>query len=176
MPLFILAGIPQQLQNYDDPVSQAMALPSLLEDFARLDDAEQRTAVELLRRRRVHYHYVAETERRNSTHYAAFVDPVGMLRRRLFHHASNPWEGETLPLKVSLTHAVEKWEEISGGGTPCPIAFEPADVAATRLLEAEQAKADEQLEACRDVIGFRPEGWVPVDHYEEAMVRSQAPE
>ncbi|KAF8256368.1 hypothetical protein EI94DRAFT_1873332 [Lactarius quietus] len=26
---------------------------------------------------------------------------------------------------------------------------------------------------CRDVIGFGPEGWVPAEHYEEAMARSK---
>jgi len=32
---------------------------------------------------------------------------------------------------------------------------------------------DEALEVCRHVIGFGPEGWVPVEHYEEAMALSR---
>jgi hypothetical protein len=29
------------------------------------------------------------------------------------------------------------------------------------------------MEACQDVIGFGPEGWVPAEYYEEAMVISK---
>ncbi len=51
--------------------------------------------------------------------------------------------------------------------------FGPDDVRETMKLDAEQREADETLEACRDVIGFGPEGWVPAEHYEEAMARSK---
>ncbi|KAF8345333.1 hypothetical protein F5887DRAFT_847660, partial [Amanita rubescens] len=40
-------------------------------------------------------------------------------------------------------------------------------------LDAEQRRADETLEACRIMIGFRPEGWVPTEHYEQAITRSK---
>ncbi|KAI5114956.1 hypothetical protein M0805_001011 [Coniferiporia weirii] len=36
-------------------------------------------------------------------------------------------------------------------------------------LDAERKEADEILKACRDVIDIGPEGWVPTEHYEEAM-------
>lgn len=42
-------------------------------------------------------------------------------------------------------------------------------------LDGEQKEADESLEACRDVIGFGPESWVPTEHYEEAMARNKKP-
>ena len=51
--------------------------------------------------------------------------------------------------------------------------FDPDDVHETMKLDAEQQEADESLEACRDVIGFGPEGWVPAVHYEEAMAISK---
>ena len=37
-----------------------------------------------------------------------------MLRRRLFYHASDMWEGETLALKVALIEATENWETLTG--------------------------------------------------------------
>ena len=40
-------------------------------------------------------------------------------------------------------------------------------------LDAEQQQADESLGACRDVIGFGPEGWVPAVRYEEAIAISK---
>jgi len=39
-------------------------------------------------------------------------------------------------------------------------------------LDAVQRGADEAQEACRNLIGFGPEGWVPTERYEEAMARN----
>ncbi|KAH9942760.1 protein kinase subdomain-containing protein PKL CAK Fmp29 [Amylocystis lapponica] len=159
LPLFLLAGIPQQLQNNYDIVSQSMT--------------QQSGEVELHRRRLVHYHYIQHTEEYNELHYAALADPIGLFRRRLFRHASGPWEGETLSLKIALIDATENWEMLTGGVASCPVVFDPDDVRETRELDKEQREADASLEACRDVIGHGPEGWVPVEYYEEAMARSK---
>ncbi|KAH7885399.1 protein kinase subdomain-containing protein PKL CAK Fmp29 [Phlebopus sp. FC_14] len=170
LPPFLLAGIPQRLQNYDDPISQSMTRPSLPEN---LDETQQSREKELYRRPLVHYHYVKNTEEYNELHYAALTDPMGVLRRRLFCYARDPWEGETLALKVALIEATENWETLTGGGSPCPVVFDAEDVRETMKLDAEQRGADEILEACQNMIGFGPEGWVPAGHYEEAMTRSR---
>ena len=173
-PLFLLAGIPKQLQNYEDSGLQPMTLPSPPEQLDDLDEPQQSGEMELYRGRLVHYHYVENTKAYNELHYAALTDPMGMLRRRLFCHASDPWEGETLALKVALIEATENWETLTGGGSPpCSIVFDPEDVRETMELDAEQREADESLEACRNVIGFGPEGWVPAEYYEEAMARNK---
>ena len=175
LPLFLLNGIPQQLQNYDDIGSQSMTRPSLPEKLDDLDETQKSEEMELYRRRLVHYHYVKNTEKYNELHYAALTDPVGVLRRRLFGHARDPWEGETLALKVALIQATKNWKTLTGGGggPPCPVVFDRDDVHETMKLDAEQKGADASLEACRDVIGFGPEGWVPAEHYEEAMAVSK---
>ncbi|KAI6017895.1 protein kinase subdomain-containing protein PKL CAK Fmp29 [Pisolithus marmoratus] len=173
LPLFLLAGIPQWIQNYDDLISQSMTRPSLPEDLSDLDETRQSREKELYRRRLVHYHYVKNTEEYNKFHYAALTDPMGMLRRRLFCHANDPWEGETLALKVALIEATENWETLTGGGLPCPVMFDAEDVRETMKLDAEQRGADETLEACWNMIGFGPEDWVPAEHFEEAMTRSR---
>ncbi|KAH7931313.1 protein kinase subdomain-containing protein PKL CAK Fmp29 [Leucogyrophana mollusca] len=173
LPLFLLTGIPQQLQNYDDIGSQSMTRPSLPENLDDMDETQQSGEMELYRRRLVHYHYVKATEEYNGLHYAALTNPMGVLRRRLFCHASDPWEGETFALKVALIQATKSWKTLTGGGPPCPVVFDPDDVRETMELDAEQKEADESLEACRDVIGFGPEGWVPTEHYEEAMALSK---
>jgi len=72
-----------------------MTLPSLPENFDELDETERTEAEEVYLRRLVHYHYVTDTEECNELHHAALTDPMCVLRGRLFHHASNPWEGET---------------------------------------------------------------------------------
>ena len=163
LPPFLLAGIPERLQNHDDPISQRLTRPSLPENLDDLDETEQSRAKELYHRRLIPYHYVKKTEECNEVHYAALTDPVGILRRRLFYHAGNPWEGETLALRVALT----------GGGAPCPVMFDAEEVRETMKLDAVQREAEETLEACRNMIGFEPEGWVSTEHYEEAMTRSK---
>ena len=173
LPQFLLAGIPQRLQNYDDPISQSMTLPSLPENFDELDETERTEAEEVYLRRLVHYHYVTNTEECNELHYVALTDPMCVLRGRLFHHASNPWEGETLELKVALIQATERWETLTGGGAPCPVVFDAEDVRETTELNEVQRRADEALEAWQNMLGLGPEGWVPTQHYEEAVALSK---
>jgi hypothetical protein len=175
LPPFLLAGIPKRLQNHDDPISQSMTQPSLPEDLDNLDETQQSREKELYRRRLIHYHYVKYTAQNNIIHYAALTDPVGRLRRRLFRYASDPWEGETLGLKVALIEATKNWELLTEEGPPvtCPIGFDDKDVRETMELDAEQSAADEILEACQYIVGCRAEGWVPAEHYDEAMARSK---
>ncbi|TBU29340.1 protein kinase subdomain-containing protein PKL/CAK/Fmp29 [Dichomitus squalens] len=173
LPLFLLAGLPQRFQNYDDPVSQYMTQPSLPKDFDDLSESKKSGAKEVYRRRLVHYYYVKNTVEYNKVHHAALKDPMGTLRRRLFGHASDPWEGETLALKVDLIEATENWETLTGGGAPCPVAFEAEDVRETMKLDEEQRDSDEAFQGLRNVIGFGSEGWVPTERYEEVMARSK---
>lgn len=104
----------------------------------------------------------------NEIHYAAWTNPMGALRRRPFGHANDPWEGETLALKVALIEATENWEKLTGGGVPCPVVFDAEDVRETMKLDQVQRRADETLEKGENMIGF---GWVPTECYEGAMTR-----
>ncbi|KAJ7261749.1 hypothetical protein B0H12DRAFT_1231401 [Mycena haematopus] len=232
LPSFILAGVPDRIQNYGDPISELMTRPSLPENLNALNEIEQSRETELLRL--VHYHYVKNTEEYNELHYEALTDPASVLRRRLFHHASDPWEGETSALKVALVDATEDWETLAGGGVPCPVlllyrrrlvhyhyvknmeeynelryealtgpagvlrrrpfyhanstddwetltggggpcplAVDAADIRETVKLDEVQRRADGTLGAWRDLIGFGLEGWVPFRGYEEAMALSK---
>jgi hypothetical protein len=173
LPSFLLAGIPQQLQNYNVPVSQSMMRPTLPENLHDLEEHQQSKEMELYHSRLVHYHYVENTEKYNKHHYAALTDPEGMLRFRLFCHASDIWEGETLALKVALIDATEEWETLTGGDLSCPVVFDQEDVRKTMKLDAEQTGVDETLEACRNLVGCGPEGWMPVERYDEVIKRNK---
>ncbi|KAF9030001.1 protein kinase subdomain-containing protein PKL CAK Fmp29 [Hymenopellis radicata] len=157
LPLFLQAGIPNELQNYADIFSQLM----------------QRVERESYRRRLVHYHYVDNTEKYNELHSAAFTYPADVLRRRLCHHARSPWQGESLDLKLALIQAMETWKTLTGGGSPCPIVFDSDEVCHTRELETAQKKSDELVVKCRAVIGVGPADWVPTEHYKAALAVSQ---
>lgn len=174
LPLFLLAGVPQRLQHHDDPISQSMTPPSLPENFDDLDETERTEAEGVYRGRLVHYHYVKNTEECNKLHYAALTDPNYVLRSRLFTHAGNPWEGETLELEAALIQATERWGTLTGGGTPCPVVFDADDVRETMELEEVQTKADKVLEVLQDMLELGPEGWVPTtDRYEKTVALSK---
>ncbi|KAJ7665061.1 protein kinase subdomain-containing protein PKL/CAK/Fmp29 [Mycena polygramma] len=173
LPLFLFAGVPQRLHNYNDPISQSMTWPSLPENFDNLDESEQNRAKELYHQRIIHYHYVGNTMMHNKLHYAAETDPASLLLRRLFHHARAPWEGETIALKVALIEATQDWETLTGGGVPCPVAFDAEDARETMQLDEELKKRDGDLEVLENMIGFGEEGWVSADRYERAVTVSK---
>ncbi|KAJ7661108.1 protein kinase subdomain-containing protein PKL/CAK/Fmp29 [Mycena olivaceomarginata] len=149
-----------RLQNYDDPVSQALILPSLPANMVELDQSEQSHAMELYHRRLVHFHYVKNTEEYNELHHDALSDPVSMFIRRLFDQAGAPWEGESHALKATLIEATEIWERLTGEDVP----YEE--------LSAKLQVADENFEGCRGMIGFETETWVSNEHY--AMAKALA--
>jgi hypothetical protein len=153
LPPFLLAGVPQCLQAHDDPVSQSMAPPLLPENYDELDESERTKVEEVYHRRFVHYHYVQNTKKCNKPHYDALTDPMCVIRSRLFHHASNPWEGETLELKVALIRALERWETLTGEDAPCPVNFDAEDIRETTELNEVQRKADEIFEEWRPRAG-----------------------
>jgi hypothetical protein len=174
LPLFLHASMPDRMQNYNDPISESLIQPSLPENLDELNEAKQDQEKEIYRRRLVHYHYVKNTQKYNEPHCKALAEPMSMLRRRLFYHASDPWEGETLALKVALIEATEKWKTLTEGkDTLCPVAFDPEDVRKTMELDEEQREADNLLELFRNMIGFGPEGWVPTERYEAAMASGE---
>lgn len=177
LPLFLHCGIPTSFQNYGDSVSESLSLPELPDNFDGLNEREQFEQVVLLRRRQLHYFYVKTTAERNPTHYDALTYPFSTLRRRLFHHASDPWEGDNVTLKADLVQLVKNWSKIvksSPNTNPtvsCPITF-PEDVMDECMrLHSAQVEADDQFEACKDAIGVSSEGWVPWDQFEEVKRR-----
>jgi hypothetical protein len=179
LPLFLQCGIPNSLQNYGDSVSESLTPPELPRNFDELSEREQFKQVVLLRRRQLHYFYVAMTAKLNSTHYDALTYNLSTLRRKLFHHASDPWEGDNVTLKADLIQLTKNWSKINSSKSstssearpPCPITFPEDEVSDCLRLDSAQVEADEQLEACRDIVGVGPEGWVPSDQYEEAKQR-----
>lgn len=173
LPAFLLANIPGRLENWDDPVSQALIPPSLPANMDELDESEQGHALGLYHRRLVHFHYVKNTEKYNKLHYDALSDLVSMFIHRLFDQAGAPWEGETHALKTTLIEATEIWGRLTGEGIPCPIAFDPEDLRQTKELSTRLQLADENFEGCRGMIEFETETWVSNEHYATAVALAE---
>jgi hypothetical protein len=170
LPLFLQCGIPNSLQNYGDDVSESLAYPELPGNFDDLSEKEQYEQVLLLRKRQRHYFYLERTENMNPIHSEALTYNKSVLRRKIYTHASAPWEGENITLKADLVDLTKYWQELTGNysDVPCPITYSDEEAKEIMCLSAEQVEADEAYEACTNLIGCGSEGWVPVDLYEEA--------
>jgi len=165
--MFLLASVPQRLQNHGDDVSQSMTLPSLPENFDELSGATRASEEYLCRLRLVHYHYVTSTKECNPLHYAAFTDRMYALRGRLFLHAGGLWEGETSELKAALIQAAENWEELTGGDVPCPFGLDAKDRLRREMavLNEELSRASRGFEFLQSVCSVGEEGWVLTEDY-----------
>ncbi|KAF7290352.1 APH domain-containing protein [Mycena chlorophos] len=169
LPMFLLAGIPQRLQNHADAVSQSMTLPSRPENLDQMGEARRDGEEYRYRLRLVHYHYVVSTMECNPLHYAAFTDRLFALRGRLFLHAGGPWEGESFDLEAALIQATNKWEDLTGAVVPCPIKFDTKDLDEMAELDKEMSETTRGFELLQAMRGIGEEGWVPVKDYEDTV-------
>ncbi|EJT96640.1 hypothetical protein DACRYDRAFT_97541 [Dacryopinax primogenitus] len=172
-PRFLLAGIPDRLQNYDDPISQRLIPPSFPPNANEMEESELMAAVGLHHARLVHFHYAKGTEELNKLHHDALSDPTSVFLRRLFYQSGAPWEAETHDFKSLLVEATEEWGKLAGAGVPCPVEFEPEDVSRTKAFSERLQLSDENVENIRAMIGFGTETWVPVDHYRKAKALAE---
>ncbi|KAF1932981.1 uncharacterized protein M421DRAFT_399461 [Didymella exigua CBS 183.55] len=86
---------------------------------------------------------------------------------------------DNITLKADLIELEQNWSNIttlnlntSNNAKPvCLISFLEDNVKHYLHLNAVQIEADEQLQACRNAIGIGPEGWVPLDQYDEIKQR-----
>lgn len=92
-----------------------MTRPSLLENFGDMSETQLNKKMEFYCSRLAHYHYyINNTEAYNELYYTALTESMGM-----FTYASEPWVGESLPLKVELIQATRGWKTLTGG--PCRV-------------------------------------------------------
>jgi hypothetical protein len=163
LPLFLQCAIPNSFQNYGDAVSESLERPELPSHFDELSDREQFEQVVLLRRRQLHFYYVAATARFNPMHYDALAHDFSILRRKIYDDASWPWEGDNVTLKGYLIDVVRKWAEITtlesstrhGERPSCPITFSDEEADECVRLSKAQVEADEQMRFRRGRVFVR---------------------
>lgn len=177
LPLFLQAGIPASLHNYGDEVSESLQEPRLPLNFDQQSETEQLQQVLLLRKRQLHYTYVKETLSLNPAHGRVLMDRFSTLTRKLFRHASEPWEGDSSPMNADL---VELNRHLSGTDPDArttrsglPFEFSEEEARETLSLAHAMETADGQFQSCLEVVGVGPEGWVPVEQYADARQRAQ---
>lgn len=107
LPQFLAAGIPKYFQNYHDEESLLFIPPKLPEALAEMNEQQRAEALEKFRRRHLHFFYLGFTQRLNPAHFEALDRRMDLLTRKVFDHAAEPWEGNSIPLRADLMHITQ---------------------------------------------------------------------
>ncbi|KAJ7628353.1 hypothetical protein FB45DRAFT_979333 [Roridomyces roridus] len=170
---FLLTGIPDEMQNHNDPISMHLIPPVFPSDADKMDEADLSQAKVTHHDRLVHFHYTKGTEEYNKAHHDALWDPKSLLIRHLFSEAGYPWEGETHDLKAALVRVTERWGTLMGRRVACPVKFEQDDVSKTKAFSETLESDDENVRSFRELIGYgKAEAWVPTENYGKAKERA----
>ncbi|KAI8941205.1 hypothetical protein NX059_002443 [Plenodomus lindquistii] len=175
LPKILAAGIPNSFQNYNDPESKYFAPPQLPAGFESLGESERSEANEHFRRRHIHFYYLGFTQRLNQGHWHALKEDTDILRRRIFDHAGEPWEGLNTPLQYDLVQISQNWDKFSAAadsnghaGPPCPVSFTYEEAERIDALDDAHRDADRDVEQINELLGVGSDGWSTNEGFETA--------
>lgn len=173
LPRFCLISVPENFRNDGDPFSRHLVLPSS-PNLEEMQGPELMYAKRTHLARLVYHHYVKYTEAHKKFNdlNRAFQDPAFVLTLHLIDQSGAPWEGETHGLKELLIEAAERWETTAGAEVPCPIHFDPEDVAKTKAFDKRMQTADDNYRGVQFMLGFQSETWVPLEEYD--LIKAEA--
>ncbi|KAI5362917.1 putative protein kinase [Septoria linicola] len=176
LPLFLNAGIPASLQNYGDQESEQLRKPELPADMDEMDEEDRLKDMELYRRRHAHFYYVGATAAKHGRHYDAMALDNGLLRKKMYRHAAEPWEGNSIPLKADIVQLVNSWSEMASDDSrsKCPIQIDQSTSEDTMETMMEQEDIDSRMEILRDMLGVSQDGWVSNERYDVAVIKAAA--
>lgn len=105
-------------------------------------------------------------------------DGLCILRRKLFRHASEPWEGDSISLKADLVELTQQWLSLTPSATgdahhKCPFEFSEKEALEFLSLASAAEGVDSQFQDCLELVGVGSEGWVPAEQYENARQRER---
>ena len=114
----------------------------------------------------------------NPAHGEVLTDRLCIIRRKLFRHASEPWEGDNSSLKADLVELTRQWSSLVPSTTStmhskCPIEFSQNEADESLSLARAMEAADSQFQDCLEVVGVGSERWVPVEQYADARRRER---
>jgi hypothetical protein len=177
LPIFLAAGIPTSFQNYGDAESRFFTPPRLPIDLESLNEFERAQAWEEFRRRHVHFFYLGFTQKFNQEHWRALEEETDLLRRRIFDHAGEPWEGLNTALLYDLVQVSQNWNKIAplnhdGTASTCPVSFTQKEAEHIDALDDLHRDADGDVEHINELLGIASDGWTPNERFESAKSKS----
>jgi hypothetical protein len=181
LPLFLHAGIPASIQNYGDPDSEALIKPVAPPTIDEEDEEDRQKELELHRRRHAHFYYVGATATKLKVHFQAMMHEKGLFRKKIYQHAAEPWEGNSIPLKADIVQVVQGWSDIIKGENlgdqdvpSCPLSLDEREADDVMAKMSEQETIDGRIEILQEAIGISSDGWVPHERYGGAVQQAQA--
>jgi hypothetical protein len=185
LPLFLQAGVPKYWQNTSDEPA-IITKPTLPTNFEQLNEAEKAQVMQEYHQRQLHLLHLGGTTRFNPKHMDVYLIKGLAFKRRIFEHASAPWEGDNITLKADLILATQNWkrltaskeseEDLSEGsmvGPVCPIVFSKEEAGECLRLDLLLKGVDSDMVGVRENIGISSDGWVPNEEYQGAVERNK---
>lgn len=178
LPTFLAAGIPNSFQNYANAKSRFFSPPRLPPDFDSMNDLEGAEAKNDARRRQVHFMYLGFAQRFNGRHWRALEQPTDILTRRMFDHASQPWEGLNTLLQYDLVSFRRNWDRFVSHSDytatrPCPVSFTQEETEHIDALNDLHRDADGDFEQVSEYLGVGSDGWTTHERFEKVKRRAE---
>ncbi|KAF2850103.1 hypothetical protein T440DRAFT_555370 [Plenodomus tracheiphilus IPT5] len=178
LPKFLAAGIPNSLQNYGDPESKFFTPPQPPAQLDSLDESDRFQAQDEFRRRHIHFFYLGFTQRLNQRHWQALEEETDILKRRLFDHAGEPWEGLNTPLQYDLVQVSQAWSKVvsssgyNGNTHSCPVSFTQEEAEQIDALDDSHRDADADVGTINAMLGIGSDGWTTNERFESARMKA----
>jgi hypothetical protein len=177
LPTFLAAGIPNFLQNYNDPESRYFVPPHLSSDIEELEPGKRAEVQEAFRRRHIHFFYLCLPQRLNSDNWCALTEPADILRRRMFDHASESWEGLNTPLQYDHVQISQHWNQVAspssnGAQVSCPVSLSKEESERIDALDDSHRDADLDVENINNMLDVASDGWTTNDRYDSAKAKA----
>lgn len=176
LPLFLQSSLPMHFQNWGDEESEIFKRPELAADFDELSADEKAIAMEVYRRRQVHYLYVGHTRFSDELHFRAMTEEHLVMMNKLYVAAWRPWEENNVSLKAELIRFLQTWHEMMSltrsKDIKAPITYAADEIQDCLALDKEQEDSDGRIQRICDSLPVTIEGWVDCEQYETARVRA----
>ena len=167
-PRFMQAGYPAFCEH-DSSQPQSLHIPSLPEDFDKMDIDQQRQSRATFRLEEANLYYTAATGVYNDKHIDMLKTPYLGMRQYLLRQTGYPWDADVINLRAALVGITTPsvWSSISSA--VCPVVFSDEERKAAMAESQEWNESEQLLSQVRDHLGIDLEGGTEPENFERAV-------
>jgi hypothetical protein len=166
-PRFMQAGYPA-LCEHDPSQPQSLQIPSLPDDFDKMDIDQQRQSKAVFRLKEANLYYIAATGIHNDKHMDVLRIPHIGMQQYLIRQTGYPWDADLINLRAALVGITKPsvWSSISSA--VCPVVFSDEEREAAMVESQEWNESEQLLSRAREYIGIDMEGGTEPENFERA--------
>ncbi|GAB1197527.1 hypothetical protein APSETT444_006823 [Aspergillus pseudonomiae] len=167
-PRFMQAGYPAFCEH-DSSQPQSLHIPSLPDDFDKMDIDEQRQSKAVFRLEEANLYYTAATGVHNDEHMRVLKTPYLGMQQYLLRQTGYPWDADVINLRTALVGITTPsvWSKISSA--VCPVVFSDEEREAALAESQEWNESEQLLSRVREHLNIDPEGGTEPDNFERAV-------